>query len=137
LRVWLACLLVLAASCAAAAPMHATLKRTDGSEIDWYLDRQAPSARQGLLVIAQGSGCSSVTTNRNVEAAKGLVPDFAVLTVEKYGVSPGAIQKSEQDCSKLFFAHHTISQRVSDYLAVIERLKAMAWWNGQLVLFGG
>lgn len=124
-------------SAATAAPQHAELKRPGGSEIDWYLDRQTAPPRQGILVVAQGSGCASVTTNRNVEAAKGLLPDFAVVTVEKYGVPPGALPRGPEDCSAPFLAHHTISQRVADYQAVIEVLKAKPWWNGQLVLFGG
>jgi len=130
-------LLAFAASSVTAAPQHATLKRPDGSDIDWYLDRRAPSARQGVLVVAQGSGCSSVTTNRNVEAGKGLLPEFAVVTVEKYGVAPGAVQKGPDDCPDVFYARHTITQRVADYHAVIDRLKSADWWNGQLVLFGG
>ena len=137
-RTWgLACLLTLASSWAVAAPRHATLGRPNGPAIDWYLDRRAPSGKQGILVIAQGSGCSSVLSNRNVEAAKSLVPDFAVVTVEKYGVSPGAEQKGPNDCSELFWANHTVTQRVEDYRAVIDKLKSAPWWNGRLVLFGG
>lgn len=122
---------------AEATSLHGTMTRPDGVNIDWYLDRQAQSAHQGILVIAQGSGCGSVRSNRNVEAAKSLLPDFAVITVEKYGVSPGDVPKGPEDCSKLFFAHHTVTQRVSDYRAVIDQVKAMSWWNGKLVLFGG
>jgi alpha-beta hydrolase superfamily lysophospholipase len=125
------------ASCAVAAPEHQTLKRTGGPDIDWYLDRQTPSARQGVLVIAQGSGCGSVLNNRNVEAAKGLRPGFAVVTVEKVGVAPGAIQNGPDDCPPDFWANHTVSRRVSDYRAVIDRVKTEPWWNGKLVLFGG
>lgn len=132
-----ASLCALIATNAAAAAEHHTLKRSDGSSIDWYLDRQHPSDHQGILVIAQGSGCGSVENNRNVDVAKGLRPDFAVLTVEKYGVEPGAIQKGPDDCSSTFWAKHTISQRVRDYRTVLSALKTERWWNGQLVLFGG
>ncbi len=130
-------LLALVATGAVAAPEHHTLQRPDGSTIDWYLDRQAPSARQGILVLAQGSGCGSVAGNRNIEAARSLRPGFTVLTVEKYGVAPGAVQKDPDDCSPAFWANHTVSQRVKDYRAVIDAVKAEPWWNGQLVLFGG
>jgi dienelactone hydrolase len=133
----LALALALFATAAVAEPEHRTLRRPNGSEIDWYLDRQAPPKRQGLLVLAQGSGCGSVTTNPNIEMAKSLRPDFAVLTVEKYGVAPGARQKDPEDCSAAFWQNHTVSQRVQDYSAVIASLKAEPWWNGQLVLFGG
>jgi len=136
---WRLALLVAAvASCAVAGPEHRNLKRQGGQDIDWYLDRQVPSGpRQGLLVIAQGSGCDSVANNANVRAAKSLRPDFAVVTVEKYGVTPGAVPNGPQDCTPVFWAHHTVSQRVEDYRAVIEKLKREPWWNGQLVLFGG
>jgi alpha-beta hydrolase superfamily lysophospholipase len=133
----MALILALGVAPAFAAPEQHALKRPGGPDIDWYLDRQAPSAKQGILVIAQGSGCGSVANNRNVEAAKGLRPGFAVVTVEKYGVAPGAIQKGPDDCPPLFWAHHTVSQRVEDYRAVIGKLKAEPWWNGKLALFGG
>jgi len=135
---WLALVVAAIATCAAAGPEHRTLGRHNGPDIDWYLDRQTPSgSRQGILVIAQGSGCDSVANNDNVRAAKSLRPDFAVVTVEKYGVAPGEGQRGSNDCSPTFWAHHTVSQRVEDYRAVIESLKSKPWWNGQLVLFGG
>lgn len=134
----LALLLTLAPfSTAAAEAERTSLPRADGSRIDWFLDRRGAAGPQGLLVLAQGSGCASVTTNRNLEAAKGLLPEFAVVTVEKYGVSPGDAPASPDDCSPAFFAHHTVSQRVSDYAAVVRHLRSQPWWNGQLVLFGG
>lgn len=114
-----------------------TLPRPDGSTIHWYLERDLAAARQGVLIVAQGSGCGSVVTNRNVEGAKALLPDFAKVTVEKYGVVPGKTQRSPTDCSPAFYAHHTVSQRAEDYRAVLNELKKSGWWNGQLVLFGG
>jgi pimeloyl-ACP methyl ester carboxylesterase len=134
----LALVIAAVATCADAGPEHRNLGRPSGPDIDWYLDRQTPSGpRQGLLVIAQGSGCSSVANNPNVRSAKSLRPDFAVVTVEKYGVAPGEVQNGPEACSPMFWAHHTVSQRVEDYRAVIEKLKSEPWWNGQLVLFGG
>jgi alpha-beta hydrolase superfamily lysophospholipase len=126
----------LAAS-AAAQPTVPAVKRPDGSAIDWYLDRQAALPRQGILVLAQGGGCASVTLNHNIEAAKHLLPAFAVVTVDKYGVSPGDNPKPTDECSKVFYRRHTISQRVADYRQVIARAERLPWWNGQLVLFGG
>ena len=134
----LALLLTLAPlSNAAAEAEQMTLPRADGSRIDWFLDRRGADGPQGILVLAQGSGCASVTTNRNLDLAAGLLPEFAVVTVEKYGVSPGEAPRAPDDCSATFFAHHTVSQRVSDYAAVVRRLRAEPWWDGQLVLFGG
>lgn len=134
----LALLLALAPlSDAAAQAERKTLARPDGSSIDWFLDRRGASGPQGILLLAQGSGCASATTNRNLETAKGLLPEFAAVTVEKYGVAPGDAPSAPDDCSAAYFAHHTVSQRVSDYTAVIRHLRAQPWWNGQLVLFGG
>ncbi|MDB5424581.1 MAG: hypothetical protein JWQ29_1997, partial [Phenylobacterium sp.] len=128
---------ILTASGAAAEARAPVVERPDGSTVSWYLVRQAAGPRQGILVLAQGSGCASVTTNQNIAAAKRLLADFAVVTVDKYGVAPGADPRSPEDCSKSFYAHHTVSQRVEDYRAVITRAEALPWWNGQLVLFGG
>jgi alpha-beta hydrolase superfamily lysophospholipase len=130
-------LAVLVASGAAAQPAVPAVKRPDGSAIDWYLDRQTASPKQGILVLAQGSGCNSVTLSHNIETAKHLLPDFAVITVDKYGVRPGDDPKPTEDCSKTFYRHHTISQRVADYRQVIARAETLPWWNGQLVVFGG
>jgi pimeloyl-ACP methyl ester carboxylesterase len=61
-----------------------------------------------------------------------------VLTVEKYGVEPHAKPIDPfEGCSAVFYAHHTVSQRVTDYERVLGELKREPWWNGQLVLFGG
>lgn len=122
---------------ASAATEYKTLSRADGSTIDWFLERRGAEGRQGILVLTQGSGCGSVTASRNLAAAKSLLPEFAVVTVEKYGVAPGASPRSQEDCSPVFFAHNTISQRVSDYAAVLQTLKREAWWSGDLALFGG
>src|SRR5579862_5227967 len=44
------------------------IERDDHSRIDYYLERRAPSARGGtLLVVLQGSDCNSV---RQVEAIR-------------------------------------------------------------------
>jgi alpha-beta hydrolase superfamily lysophospholipase len=138
MRVWAGLILAaLAATQAAAQPAVSAVKRPDGSAIDWYLDRQTAPPKQGILVLAQGSGCSSVTLNHNIETAKHLLPDFAVVTVDKYGVRPGDDPKPDDGCSKTFYAHHTVSQRVADYRQVIARAETLPWWNGQLVLFGG
>jgi pimeloyl-ACP methyl ester carboxylesterase len=112
--------------------------RPDGSTISWYLDRQAGEAQQPMLVLAQGSGCTSVTSNANIEVSKKLMPSAVIVTVEKYGVLEGDAPKAfPEDCRAAYTAHHTISQRVADYSQVIADLRKEAWWNGKLVLFGG
>lgn len=136
---WFAAVLFLASGAPAAGePVTHTSVRPDGSSITWYLDRQAGDALQPILVLAQGSGCASVTFNANIEAAKTLLPTAAIVTVEKYGVLEGDVPKSfPEDCRPDYTAHHTISQRMADYEQVITSLRNEAWWDGNLVLFGG
>lgn len=125
-------------SAVAAGPITQSSIRPDGSTITWYLDRQVGGSQQPILVLAQGSGCTSITTNANIKAAKKLLPTAAIVTVEKYGVLEGDAPKSFPEyCRPAFTAHHTISQRVADYRQVIVGLRNAPWWNGELVLFGG
>ena len=123
---------------ASTTPIDKVLQRPDGSSIYWTIDRQSGVAKQGILLVAQGSGCLAATENPNIANARRLLPEFAVLTVEKYGVEPHAKPKDPfEGCSGVFYAHHTVSQRVADYERVLGELKQEPWWNGQLVLFGG
>ncbi len=123
-----------------ALPVDRVLQRQDGSSINWTVDRQtsAREAKQGILLIAQGSGCLAATENPNITSTKRLLPEFAVLTVEKYGVESHARPSDPfNGCSNTFYSHHTVSQRVEDYKRVLVELECEEWWNGQLVLFGG
>jgi pimeloyl-ACP methyl ester carboxylesterase len=129
---------VFSTAAASATPIDKVSQRPDGSSIYWTIDRQSRGAKQGILLVAQGSGCLAATENPNIANAKRLLPAFAVLTVEKYGVEPHAKPKDPfEGCSAVFYAHHTVSQRVTDYERVLGELKREPWWNGQLVLFGG
>jgi pimeloyl-ACP methyl ester carboxylesterase len=119
-------------------PTDRVSQRADGSSIYWTIDRQAGGEKQAILLIAQGSGCMAATENPNIVKAKGLLPQYAILTVEKYGVEPHSRPKDPfEGCSDTFYAHHTVSQRVDDYECVLGELKREQWWNGKLVLFGG
>lgn len=112
--------------------------RADGSVIHWNLDRQPGPASVGLILFAQGSGCLSVERNGNLALTRAAFPDLAALTVEKYGVAPGDDPADDHEaCAESFRQHHTMTQRVEDYLAVLDTLRSEAWWNGQLVLLGG
>src|SRR5712691_11611517 len=93
---------------AEAASVDLTARRDDGSLIYWSLDRQHGGPKQGILVLAQGSGCLAATENANLVRAKRLLPDFAVVTVEKYGVRPHEAPKDPVGgCSPEFYAQHT------------------------------
>ena len=136
---WIAVLsFLVCGSAAVGKPLAQSSVRPDGSTIIWYLDRQAGEAQQPILVLGQGSGCASVISNANIEAAKKLLPSAAIVTVEKYGVVTGDAPKAfPDDCRPAYTAHHTITQRVADYRQVISVLRHEAWWSGKLILFGG
>jgi pimeloyl-ACP methyl ester carboxylesterase len=132
---WICCLELHPA---AARAVNLTARRDDGSVIHWSLDRQQARSKQGILVVAQGSGCLPTAINPNLARAKRLLPAFAVVMVEKYGVRPGAAPKDQfGGCSRAFYRHHTVSQRAADYERVLGAAEASPWWDGRLVLFGG
>ena len=85
---------MLACTLAQAATVQAgTRARADGSLIHWSLTpplHAAPDARspRGVLLVAQGSGCHPASASASVAAAHAVAPALALLTVEKYGVSP-------------------------------------------------
>jgi len=121
-----------------AASVDLTARRDDGSVIHWSVDRQGERPKQGIFVLAQGSGCLATTKNPNLERAKRLLPLFAVVMVEKYGVRAGDAPKDPFGaCSESSYARHTVSQRVADYQSVLAQVEALPWWDGRLVLFGG
>lgn len=113
-------------------------KQLDGSPINWTLDRPSGANSSGLLILAQGSGCLSAERDVNLDLARAAFSSFAVVRVEKYGVNPGDNPKDDVgDCSEAFRDHFTVSQRVEDYLTVIQSLRSQTWWNGKLILLGG
>lgn len=125
-----------------ASELRSTL-RPDGSPISWRIDRRGLTGRQGIVVLAQGSGCLPSGINENIARFRALAPHHAILTVEKYGVShrsepapPGGHRVAES-CPAEYFQGHTVSQRADDYERVLAELSQEPWWSGQTVLFGG
>ncbi|WP_274371666.1 alpha/beta hydrolase family protein [Morganella morganii] len=104
------------------------LARQDGSDIHYYLlHRQAEPARK-LLVLIQGSDCNSAKNNRfMVDTFGGAFPDHDILLVEKYGITdalPFNDRDGERaDCPAETMLNDSLSVRVSDYAAVLDRLK--------------
>ena len=106
--------------------------------IDWSLDLSSADGPQGLIVLAQGSGCQPVGQSENIAATRQAFPEFAALTVEKYGIEPDAeIDDPFGNCPSSYHEHNTATQRTKDYARIIEELRSAPWWNGTLVLFGG
>lgn len=104
------------------------LARQDGSDIHYYLlHRQAEPARK-LLVLIQGSDCNSAKNNRfMVDTFGGAFPDHDILLVEKYGITdalPFNDRDGERaDCPAETMLNDSLSVRISDYAAVLDRLK--------------
>ncbi|MBC3994244.1 alpha/beta hydrolase [Morganella morganii] len=104
------------------------LARQDGSAVHYYLlHRQAEPTRK-LLVLIQGSDCNSAKNNRfMVNTFGGAFPDHDILLVEKYGITdalPFNDRDGERaDCPAETMLNDSLSVRVSDYAAVLDRLK--------------
>lgn len=133
-------LLLLALAVLSSEPgsvLHPEVLRDDGTEIIYSLDGLDPDgSEQGILLLAQGSGCDPATLPGRFENAELIAPGFARLAIEKYGVTP---DNAAQDgsCSEAFYVGDTLQQRVQDAEAVIAALSDQDWWNEDLVLFGG
>lgn len=113
-------------------------ERADGSRISWHLDRRGRNEDQGILFLAQGSGCASPSFNRSIARAMHLAPDMAVLMLEKPGVPHGHVpDDSMHGCPPAYEAKHTVSRWAADLGRVVDDLRDADWWNGELVLFGG
>lgn len=115
------------------------LARADESEITYHLQGTHSAGSRGLLLMLQGSGCEPVTERPWLRSDPALIaPGYAVLAIEKYGVSAGQPQSGFVDgCSADYWRRNTLQQRVLDALQVIARLRAEPWWNGKLVIYGG
>ncbi len=83
-------LLVLGPSYASSHPATAQIAhRSDGSEFHWFLDRREQTGSQGVVVLAQGSGCTSPAHGACAQKTAALALGHAVVVPEKAGVVPG------------------------------------------------
>ncbi|MGJ7117411.1 alpha/beta hydrolase family protein [Morganella morganii] len=130
----LGCLLIMPAmaletkNSGKAAARTESLVRQDGSDIHYYLLHQQAEPTRKLLVLIQGSDCNSAKNNRfMVDTFGGAFPDHDILLVEKYGITdalPFNDRDGERaDCPAETMLNDTLSVRVSDYAAVLDRLK--------------
>jgi pimeloyl-ACP methyl ester carboxylesterase len=129
-----ACLAALAATPALAQFERRQLPRPDGTLIGYSVD-VPPGLSDGLLFLAQGSGCLPTESNAHLATVRRAFPQHIVIQVEKYGVAPEAsITDGFTDCPPEFHAGYTVSGRVSDYETVLAEVRVV----GQpLILFGG
>lgn len=115
-----------------------TTERHDGSMIDWTLTQASSDDPLPVLLVAPGSGCAPARSNGNIHLLQSKLPEFAVLTVEKYGVDPGSVpEDSMNSCPEEYYANYTITGHVDDAKLVLEELRSRSLWDGRLVLFGG
>lgn len=130
-----ACLAALAATPGLARTEHRQLPRPDGSAIAYSVDTPT-GAIEGVVVLAQGSGCQPTGANANLATVRQAFPGYVAVLVEKYGIAAdAAIADGFTDCPPAFHAGHTVGQRVADYMAVLAELRRPA--DMPLVLFGG
>ncbi|WP_162941054.1 alpha/beta hydrolase [Photobacterium salinisoli] len=113
------------------------LRRSDGSDITYYLSGRGSDR---LLVLIQGSDCNSVFHNNNINGNFSRVMDDAdILTVEKYGIDNGLSWNTDPqraDCPDAYLKQDSPSQRVADYLTVLDKLDQDNRYS-QIVLLGG
>ncbi|WHI51074.1 hypothetical protein P3339_22175 [Microbulbifer sp. MLAF003] len=123
---------------ASAEPYLKISQRPDGSSLYWSLEKPANKGKIGLFLMAQGSGCLPAIKNTTLQQAKEMAVDYAVLMVEKYGVThTDSPEEQFKDCSQEYIANHTVEQRTVDVEQIVDELRGADWWNGKLVLFGG
>lgn len=134
---------VLCLSCSSQKPWtensttHETMRK-NGSIIHWSLTSAVIKPAQGVLLIAQGSGCSPALSGPNVQLLIEKVPNLNVLTIEKYGVHPNdSANPSHDKCPEAYYRNHTLSQRVDDAVIVLKELRGERGFTGKLGLFGG
>jgi len=117
--------------------------RADGSQIEWTMTGRNASAKQGVLLLSQGSGCGPAATNPNLPRWRALAPGFVSVTVEKYGVSASdpALANAgvgQMDaCPEAHVKGHRLYRRAQDFADVVAELRKEPWWSGELVIMGG
>ncbi len=113
---------------------QSTLQRSDGTEIQYYLDN--PEA-EDLLVVFHGSDCNSVRHMEFTSALRHEIrPDAALLTIEKYGIDESLPYSSgeQPDCPGAYLERNTIAQRIEDGTRVVSALMGS---YRQVILAGG
>lgn len=139
---------VLASACVSAppetsGPVTRHTARADGTQIEWTMTGRSGAAKQGVLMLSQGSGCGPAATNPNLPRWRALAPDFVSVTVEKYGVSASDPSLANagvgqmDNCPAAHVQGHRLYGRADDFAAVVAELRKEPWWSGELVIMGG
>ena len=115
------------------------LKRDDGSDITYYIERNPQISSKTLLVLIQGSDCNSVKNNQFIIDNFGrVIGDADILLVEKYGLNDELAYVSSEipreDCPSEYLYNDAPLQRVDDYVSLLNGLKRQ---YPNIVLLGG
>ncbi|CAA0102603.1 Uncharacterised protein [Starkeya nomas] len=89
---------LVAALCVFAALAEAQdrqLTRSDGSVLDWSIERPSGDAEVPIMIFMQGSGCAPVSASASagIALARAVFDGFAAVTLEKYGYRPPATRR--------------------------------------------
>jgi alpha-beta hydrolase superfamily lysophospholipase len=118
--------------CTAADFNELTVQRLDGTDILYYLTTPSTKEPVPLILVLQGSSCTSAYKSASNAGSSVDRTNAARLDVEKYGLN-----KSSVACPQSYLNNNTLDQRISDYLRVIQVLRGKSWWNRQLIIIGG
>lgn len=129
----------LAFAMLASTPVRAEpvrVQRLDDSFIDVYVEPPADGGRAGILLVLQGSECTSV--HPDGDRFPFTLPAGVVrMDIQKYGVTPDLQRDAEGACPAEYLANNTIDGRVLDTLTVLTWLRSNApWWDGRLFVAG-
>lgn len=109
------------------------LKRTDGSSLRVYLETPLQQPSFSIVILFQGSTCTSSFPLFSRTAPILLKSGIAVLAVEKYGLDENSI-----DCPDSYLQNNTVQARILDYLQIASYIRQnVIGWNKKLGLVGG
>jgi dipeptidyl aminopeptidase/acylaminoacyl peptidase len=121
--------------CNAADFNELTVQRLDGTDIQYYLTTPSSKEPVPLLLVLQGSSCTSAYDSASSSSGSADKFNMARLDVEKYGLNKD--KKHKDPCPQSYLNNNTLDQRISDYLRVMQILRGKPWWNRQLIIIGG
>lgn len=104
-----------------------SLKRDDGSTINYYLSKHKDQSQNTLFLVLQGSDCNSVAHNKSIMSHfSKILPNADLLLIEKRGITkklPLLNNENRADCPKEYLTKDSPEQRVSDIRTVLTTLR--------------
>lgn len=104
-----------------------SLKRDDGSTINYYLSKHKDQPLNTLVLELQGSDCNSVAHNKSIKSHfSKILPNADLLLIEKRDITkklPLLNNENRVDCPKEYLTKDSPKQRVSDIRTVLTTLR--------------